>query len=181
MAIQIHEHLPLLESILGEHAQAIGSQFEPYKNHVYRVLNFCFAFHQCEGDDQEKLIIAACFHDLGMWPDDIVDYIAPSIALAQGYLSQRGKSHWSAEISEMIDLHHKFRSVRNSQFALVEVFRKGDWVDATQGLRRFGLPGADVKAVQSVFANLGFHNNLMRLAWGEFKRHPLNPLPMMKW
>jgi HD superfamily phosphohydrolase YqeK len=99
MAIQIHEHLPLLESILGQHAEAIGSQFEPYKNHVYRVLNFCFAFHPCEGDDQEKLIIAACFHDLGMWPGDIVDYIAPSIALAQGYLSQRGKSHWSAEIS----------------------------------------------------------------------------------
>jgi HD domain len=181
MAIKIHEHLPLLESILGERAQVIGSQFEPYKNHVYRVLNFCFAFHEGQGDDQEKLIIAACFHDLGMWPGDIVDYLAPSIALAQDYLLRRGKREWSAEISEMIDLHHRFRRVRNSQFPLVEVFRKGDWVDATQGLRRFGLPRADVKAVQSVFANLGFHKNLMRLAWAEFKRHPLNPLPMMKW
>ena len=179
--MKIYEHLPLVESILNERAQVIGSQFQPYKNHVYRVLNFCFAFHDCHGDEQEKLIIAACFHDLGMWPGDVVDYLAPSILLAQNYLSQRGKSDWSAEISEIIDLHHKFRSVSNSQFPLVEVFRKGDWVDATMGLRRFGLPRSDVKAVQSAFANLGFHNNLIRLAWGEFKRCPFNPLPMMKW
>jgi hypothetical protein len=50
-----------LEGILAERAEVIGSQFEPYKNHVYRVLNFCFAFHECHGDDEEKLIIAACF------------------------------------------------------------------------------------------------------------------------
>jgi hypothetical protein len=54
-------------------------------------------------------------------------------------------------------------------------------VDATQGVRRFTLTRADVKSVQAAFPNLGFHNNLVRLAWGQFLRHPLNPLPMMKW
>jgi len=181
MAITIRRNLPLLETILNERAEVIGSQFQPYKNHVYRVLNFCFAFHECRGDDEEKLIIAACFHDLGMWPGDVVDYLAPSISLAQEYLAQSGKTEWSAEISEMIELHHKFRAVRDARHPLVEVFRKGDWVDASLGMRRFGLPRADVREVQSAFANLGFHNNLMRLAWGEFKRHPFNPLPMMKW
>jgi hypothetical protein len=37
------------------------------------------------------------------------------------------------------------------------------------------------KSVQAAFPNLGFHNNLVRLALGQFLRHPLNPLPMMKW
>jgi hypothetical protein len=53
--------------------------------------------------------------------------------------------------------------------------------DATQGVRRFTLSRADVKSVQAEFPNLGFHKNLVRLAWGQFMRHPLNPLPMMKW
>jgi hypothetical protein len=64
---------------------------------------------------------------------------------------------------------------------LVEVFRKGDWVDATKGLRRFGLPKSLVVEVQSAFPNLGFHNNLVRIAMKEFWKRPLNPLPMMKW
>lgn len=179
--MKIHKNIPLLESILAEREEVIGAQFEPYKNHVYRVLNFCFAFHECHVDDEEKLIIAACFHDLGMWPGDVVDYLEPSITLAQGYLQRSGKAGWTDEISEMIDLHHKFRTVKNSRFPLVEVFRKGDWVDATQGVRRFTLSRADVKSVQAAFPNLGFHNNLVRLAWGQFLRHPLNPLPMMKW
>ena len=107
--------------------------------------------------------------------------LEPSIALAREYLKRSGRPEWRDEISEMIDLHHKFRAVKNSRYPLVEVFRKGDWVDATQGMRRFTLTRADVKSVQAAFPNLGFHNNLVRLAWGQFLRHPLNPLPMMKW
>ena len=171
--IQTRKNLPLLESILGERAETIGPQYQSYKNHVYRVLNFCFAFHECRNDDEEKLIVAGCFHDLGIWPGDVVDYLASSIALVQDYLRRRGKSAWSEEISEMIDSHHKVRRARDSQFPLVEVFRKGDWVDATQGLRRFGLPHADVRAVQSALANLGFHRNLLRLTWAEVQTAPL--------
>jgi hypothetical protein len=104
-------------------------------------------------------LLQAAFATLAKWPGDVVDYVAPSIGLVQTMLRRRGKSDWSEEISRMIDLDDKVRRVRDSRFQLVEVFRKGDWVDATQGLRRFGLPHADVRAVQSAFANLGFHNN----------------------
>jgi len=38
--MKIQKNIPLLESILAERAEVIGAQFEPYKNHVYRVLNF---------------------------------------------------------------------------------------------------------------------------------------------
>ena len=179
----IETKLPLLESILGARQSMIGSQYEPYRNHVYRVLNFCFAFHPCsEGsDDREKLVIAACFHDLGIWPDDVVDYLAPSIELAKQYLIGAGKQAWSAEIEMMIDLHHKFRKVTNCDCPLVEVFRKGDWVDASLGLRRFGLPRSYIRDVKKAFPNLGFHRNLLRLTMKQLRYHPLNPIPMMKW
>jgi hypothetical protein len=179
--MHIRPHIPLLEEILSPRAAVIGDQYEAYKNHVYRVLHFCFAFHQCEGDDEAKLVTAACFHDLGMWPGDVIDYLEPSIRLAQVYLKERGLASWIPEITQMIDLHHRFRKAPASAHPLVEVFRKGDWVDATMGLRRFGLTRGHVKEVKAAFPNLGFHNNLIRITCKEFWNRPLNPLPMMKW
>lgn len=64
---------------------------------------------------------------------------------------------------------------------MVEVFRRGDWVDATMGLRRFGLPRSVVKDVQAAFPNLGFHRGLVRIALRELPRRPFHPLPMMRW
>lgn len=179
--MNITEHLPLLEHILSERRTLLGTQYEPYKNHCYRMINFCLAFHPCEGEQLEKIIIAAAFHDLGIWPNDVVDYLPPSIALAQAYLKEHNQTEWLDEISEMIDLHHKFRSVKNSRFTLVEVMRKGDWTDVSFGLRRFGLDKRFYRAVCQRFPNLGFHKNLTRLTKEQFKRSPLNPLPMMKW
>ncbi|MBU6170076.1 MAG: HD domain-containing protein [Verrucomicrobia bacterium] len=179
--MHIRTHIPLLEEILSPRATVIGAQYEAYKNHVCRVLHFCFAFHQCEGDDEAKLVTAACFHDLGMWPGDVIDYLEPSIRLAQEYLKERCLESWIPEITQMIDLHHRFRKAPASANPLVEVFREGDWVDATMGLRRFGLTRGQVKEVQVVFPNLGFHSNLIRITRKEFWKRPLNPLPMMKW
>jgi len=179
--MNIEENLPLLEEILNEWKETIGSQYEPYKNHVYRVVNFCFALHESTPDDKKKLIIAGCFHDLGIWPDDIVDYLSPSIELAKTYLKENNKEQWLTEIELMIDLHHKCRQVNNCEYLLVEVFRKGDWIDVSKGLRSFGLPKKSIQQVLKAFPNLGFHTNLMKLGTAELFKYHRNPLPMMKW
>jgi hypothetical protein len=180
-AVTIRPCLPLLEEILSPREVVIGDQFEAYKNHVYRVVHFCFAFHPCKGDDESKLITAGCFHDLGMWPGDVIDYLAPSIELAKSYLEEKNLQAWIPEVTTMIDLHHRFRTAPSSVSPLVEIFRKGDWVDASMGLRRFGLSKSVVREVQGAFPNLGFHQNLIRIMCKEFWNRPLNPLPMMKW
>ncbi|MCV6636082.1 hypothetical protein [Candidatus Albibeggiatoa sp. nov. NOAA] len=180
-SLEIEQYIPLLESILGQWRDTIGDQYEPYKNHLYRVLNFCFALHQCQADDREKLIITACFHDLGIWPDGNVDYLSPSVTLAKQYLADNNKQDWFAEIELMIDLHHKCTAT-DTAYPLVEVFRKADWIDVSMGIRRFGLRRKEVKAILKTFPNLGFHNNLTRLTMKQIRQHPFqNPLPMMKW
>ncbi len=179
--MKIETRLPLLDSILDNRQQALGRDFEPYKNHVYRMLHFCCAFHECRPDDKEKLIIAGCFHDLGIWPGGIIDYLAPSIELAKKYLLEVGKEGWAAEIATMIDQHHKLTTVKNCPYPLVEIFRKGDWVDASLGIRKFGLAIEVIHQVQSAFPNLGFHKNLLRLGTKELFINHRNPLPMMKW
>jgi hypothetical protein len=81
----------------------------------------------------------------------------------------------------MISEHHKLTEYRNATYPLVELFRRGDLVDLSFGLFRFGLSKDYVNCVKARFPNAGFHANLARLAAEWFPKHPLNPAPMMKW
>ncbi len=177
----IEDRIPLLEEILDRWARELADDHLGYRNHVYRMVHFCFALHDCDAEAREKVLIAGCFHDLGIWARGTFDYLSPSIALAKEYLSARGLDGWMPEIERMIDLHHKLRRVRDEGSPLVEVFRKGDLVDLSLGLVRFGLARGSVRAVRHRFPNAGFHGRLVRIAGGWLRRHPSNPLPVLKW
>jgi hypothetical protein len=179
-AVRIEERIPLLEEVLDGWSRELGDDYQGYRNHVYRMVHFCFALHDCDAEEREKILVAGCFHDLGIWARGTFDYLPPSIALAKEYLSARGLDGWSPEIERMIDLHHKLRRVRDERHPLVEVFRRGDLVDFSLGLVRCGLPRRLVAEVKHRFPNAGFHKRLVRLAGGWIRRHPLNPLPVVK-
>ena len=92
--------IPTIDDVLNDHATALGDDFVPYRNHVYRIVNLCDAI---VGRSQlEKIAVAAVFHDLGTGPNGTFDYLAPSIALAHDYLVARGREDWTAEIEGMI-------------------------------------------------------------------------------
>lgn len=177
----IKEHIPLLEEILEEWQDTIGADYEGYKNHVYRMVHFCLALHDCNEEDRTKMIIAGCFHDIGIWTKNTVDYIPPSIQSAKEYLTNKNLQHWSAEIELMISEHHKVRQYNDKTYPLVELFRKGDLVDFSLGLFKFGISKDHINSVKANFPNAGFHKNLVKLAAKWFLKHPLDPAPMMKW
>ncbi len=177
----IEEHLPLVDEILEKWKNELGQDYPGYKNHVYRMIHFCFALHNCNNEDREKISIAGCFHDLGIWANNTLDYLPPSMALAKEYLKYNSFERWIPEIELMIDMHHKLRKYQDDRFPLIEVFRKGDSVDFSLGLVKMGLPKTYLKSVKKHFPNAGFHKRLTQLAWVWFFKHPLNPLPFMKW
>ncbi len=177
----IEDRIPLVEEILGEWESEIGKDFAGYKNHVYRMIYFCLAQNNFSVEDREKIIIAGCFHDIGIWTKNTFDYLPPSIDLANVYLKQNGLEQWILEIELMIDTHHKLGKFQDANHPLVEVFRKGDLVDFSLGLAKCGLPKTYIKSVKNQFPNAGFHKRLVKLAGGWFCRHPLNPLPVLKW
>ena len=177
----IEKFIPLLEEILSQWQETIGRDYEGYKNHVYRMIHYCFAFKDCNEEEREKIIIAAAFHDIGIWTKNTLDYIPPSISPAMEYLNKKNLNNWSTEIKLMIAEHHKVKQVRRDAYPLVEVFRKGDLVDFSLGLFKFGIPKNDIQKLKAQFPNAGFHKNLGKLALQRFIRHPLNPFPMMKW
>ena len=173
--------LPTVEHILDRHASELGDDLVAYRNHVYRVVNLCRAIAGDRHVELEKIAVAAAFHDLGIWTNKTFDYIAPSVALAREYLEARRLAEWIPEIDAMIADHHKVTPSRVHAHSLVEFFRRADWIDVSLGLRRFGLPSTFIAAVRATWPNAGFHRRLVELTIDRWWKHPLNPLPMVKW
>jgi hypothetical protein len=179
--MQIRTELPLLESLLLDWRDRMGADYPGYRHHVYRMLHFCFALRSCTAEEEEKLIIAGAFHDIGIWTHRTLDYLPPSVSVAHDWLERNQHHDWVEEISQMISEHHRLRSVTDSPYPLVELFRQGDLVDFSLGLVRCGLPMTLIRQVKAAFPNQGFHAGLGKKGLRWFLRHPLNPMPMMKW
>ena len=144
--LRIDEHIPLLEDILAPWKHDIGRDYPGYRNHVYRMVHFCFALPECvpdwNDDARRKVIIAGCFHDLGIWSDRTFDYLPPSIVRAAAYLKEHALDAWTPEVELMIASHHKLRRFTDGRYPLVEAFRRADLIDVSLGLVKFGLSGA---------------------------------------
>ncbi|TKB43328.1 HD domain-containing protein [Thalassotalea mangrovi] len=178
--MKINRHIDQLDTILSGYEDIIAEDYTGYRNHVYRMVHFCLALRDMDEDEQRKVYIAAAFHDIGIWLQNTVDYIEPSIPPAMQYLQDNQLQHWGDEIARMISEHHKVREYVDETMPLVEVFRRGDLVDFSHGLFRFGIDKAFIDSVQDAFPNAGFHKSLARRAGKWFIKHPFNPLPMMK-
>lgn len=179
--MSVETQIPLLDEILEPWESTIGDDFEGYKNHVTRMLNFCFYLVIPSEEERKKLIIAAAFHDIGIWSGNTVDYLPPSLVQARNYLNENGLEAWTEEIELIISEHHKVRQVKNDQYPLIEWFRRADLVDFSLGLIRHDVPKSFIEEVKDALPNAGFHKRLMELTWQQIKKDPFHPAPMMKW
>ena len=170
----------ILDEILSANARALGDDFVPYRNHVYRVVNLCARLHSASSDELRRLAIAAAFHDLGIWTASTFDYLRPSMALAEAYLTRSGQPESVTEVNEMIFEHHKILPYRGTAQPLVESFRKADWIDVTRGLLTFGIPRPFIAELYRAWPSRGFHRRLVQLAAQRFRSNPWSPLPMVR-
>lgn len=171
---------PTIEGLLGSYRGIIGRDYGRYRNHVYRVFLNCLLLDDKPGNE-ERYAIAAAFHDIGIWTDNTLDYLGPSMDKAREYLKETGRTEWREEISLMIDMHHKWSKYRGKYEGTVEVFRKADWIDVSSGLITFGVDRHAIGSNRKWYANAGFHRFLIVATAKAFLRNPFrNPLPMFK-
>jgi hypothetical protein len=169
----------IIEKVLEENKNFLKSDYDKYKNHVYRVFHLCLKIDR-QTENTDKYAIAAAFHDLGIWTHQTFDYLEPSINQAREYLDRIRKPEWKDEIACMIDMHHKWSRYSGQNEKTVEAFRRADWIDVTWGIINFKIDGKEIRKLQKKFPNLGFHGFLLKQSVKNFLKHPLNPLPMFK-
>lgn len=169
----------LVEEILDahrHHARGDDQGYRGYRGHVYRVLNLARVLVDDGGDRDDKLAVAAAFHDLDVF--STLDYLAPSIRAQDAWLKQTGRHAWAPELAVVIAEHHRFRTYRGVHASMAEGFRRADLVDLSQGLIRFGIPREYVSAVRNSFDVETFFTRVIpRMTARHLRRHPLNPLP----
>src|SRR4051812_35299180 len=173
---------PLIDEILDAHREVARGQdaaFEGYRNHAHRVHNFARAISSLSPEDEEKIAIAAAFHDLFVF--DGLDYLEPSIEEAARYLQSTGREAWDREVALTIAFHHRVRPYRGEAAGLVEPFRRADWNDVTGGVVRGGIPRELRKAADAEFPVGDFvPKALTKLALSWLPRHPLRPAPSFR-
>lgn len=173
--------LPIIDELVEPWMPVIGRDFAGYRNHCRRVFLFAATLSGAEGESLRRIAIATAYHDLGIWTDATFDYIEPSKRLVHAWLESNGRTAWSEEIETMIEEHHKVTPWSCNPDWLVEPFRKADWIDVSLGALTFGLDRRYILEIRRRYPNAGYHPSLARLTFARMKKHPKDPLPMMKW
>lgn len=168
-----------IETLLQRFSDVMKQDREKYRNHVYRVFLNCLMLDP-DVRNEEKYAVAAVFHDIGIWSDNTIDYLGPSIVQVEKYLREAGKEYWIEEMGQMIYWHHKTGTHKGNYSSTVETFRKADWIDVSLGLINFGLDRKKLQYYRNLFPNRGFHFFLLRKIARNLMKHPLRPLPMFK-
>jgi hypothetical protein len=166
---------PIVDAVLDRHRDALGDATATYRNHVYRCINYHQLLLGTTIPDVAALAWAA--HDLGIWTAGTFDYLAPSADLATEHADEFGVTD-TDQLRAMITDHHRLRP---SPERMTETFRKADLVDVSHGFLSNRIGRSAVRAVVVELPYRGFHAFLAKGLGGHAARHPLRPLPMMRW
>lgn len=155
---------PTLDSVLERHSKVIGSDAQAYRNHCLRVLSYTrFFLTRDYGFGEKELADAAAtlsyglaYHDIGLWTDNTLDYLQPSADRARKELA--GVKGIDVDtVAAIITEHHKVTPWEGKNAALVNAMRRGDWVDASLGVVRQGMPSGNIASANAALPNAGFH------------------------
>lgn len=179
--MRILEQHEIIEAVLEPWSAALGPARVAYRGHVYRVLNAARWLLGTERHDA-LLAVAGAFHDLGIWSDATFDYLPPSARRAEQYAHEHGEID-PALVATIIEQHHRLRRyVEAAPLAdVVEAFRRADLVDLSRGLLSAGLDRERRRELVTAFPYAGFHGHLVRIGLAWWLRHPLRPLPMVRF
>jgi len=182
----IHK-FPLIDELLDARRGVFGgAESEPvfvgYRNHAYHLLNFARQWVDPSPEREEKIAIAAVFHDIAAWPGGNLEYLSPSADQAEAYLEQVGRSAWKPEMRLMIESHHKITAYKGQSREWVEPIRRADWCDVSFATMRFGLPKGFIDEVRAAFPLDPFYpSHVYKATFRWMLRHPLNPIPILRW
>ncbi len=173
---------PLVEEILDSHRNhAAGDErgWASYRGHVYRVLNLARAIVPDRDHRDDKLAIAAAFHDIDVFSS--LNYLGPSIRTMDAWLKITGRGAWTEELAVIVAKHHHLTTYKGRHAELAEAFRRADLNDLSQGLIRSRMPREHVRAVrQSIDVGVFFTRTVPRAIVRHLVRHPLDPLPIVR-
>jgi len=162
--IEIIDRSDWVEELLEPYRLTIGRDFAAYRGHVYRTITYAMHFLKGAPEHRKMVETAFVYHDICLWTKSDLAYLEPSEELALADNAQKGFGLDRETLRAAIHWHHKVTGFRGKDADIVNAVRKGDWIDASQGMVRHGLSKDQVKKVQNAIDDHGFPQVLQRLA-----------------
>lgn len=162
--LDIIAHSDRVEALFEPLKEMVGADFEPYRNHVYRVLTYATHFLGSRQERVAEVETALVYHDVGLWAAGDLAYLEPSIDLCLADNERLGWGHDPQILSDMIRWHHKVFPFTGPNAHEVNAVRRGDWIDASGGKVRMGVPRPQIARVEEAIPVLDFPKVLERLA-----------------
>ena len=166
------------EAIFQEHKLVLGKDFEHYRGHCYRILNYMnywklneVEFKTCE--------VAIPFHDMGIWTHKTMDYLEVSFEGAKKYIEEKKLDIEKDSLENIIVNHHKISKIKDN--SLAEKLRKADLIDLSFGVIKFGIDQKAMHSIVSEFPFLEFQQVIFKKVFSHAVRNILNPFPMLKF
>ena len=167
--IVVYEQHSTLDVQLKTVQDALGTDFEGYRNHCLRTLTF--VHHQMPDLVFEKqpnildiVSVALAFHSVGMWTHGPQDYIKHSTALMEQNLRKEGiwddnSIHMMREIILLHDLFGEYKDGESEWMnEMIDTVRHAYWADTTVGFIRGDMHTSIVEAAYKKVPDAGFHN-----------------------
>jgi hypothetical protein len=170
----------IADDLFAAYPTQFGAAQCAYRGHVHRDIGLVGLQIDLDMEDAALLGVAAFFHDAGIWLDRTFDYLSPSIGRALDHLGSVNPSD-DAVVRATIMEHHRLRRARSSH-PMVEAFRRADLTDLSGGL--VPSPGVSFRDYQDLakrYRSCRFRWQLTAIFLRWVVRHPLRPLPMVKW
>lgn len=161
--IKIISESPTVEARLSPFREKVGKDYDGYRNHIYRVLTYTLHFLGEDETQREAIETALVYHDIGLWSDAQTAYLEPSIQRVLADNQEHGWGYDEQLLRDIIYWHHKVTAFRGPHANIVNAVRKADWVDATGGRIRKGLPKAEIRRVMEAIPPSGFYETLQRI------------------
>ncbi|MDX6671406.1 MAG: uncharacterized protein QOI91_1769 [Solirubrobacteraceae bacterium] len=151
-----------------------GGPDGPLERHSVRAYLLAVELAGAEDIDRELLLCAALLHDAGLYPgaETKAAYVTDGRVLAERVLAPFA---WPAErltrCGDAVERHHELRS-QAARGAEVELLRRADRIEVSQGLIREGLDRAVIRDIRRRIPTKGFVPEILRLLGRAARRRP---------
>jgi len=125
--------------------------------------------------DRELMLVAALLHDIGLYDEASRGgaYVADGARFAKPLLRENG---WDeariVHCGEAIERHHELRP-QWKHGSEVELIRRGDLVELSNGLIRFGIPRVWIKDLFEAISREGTYGEIGRMVRHAARERPL--------
>ena len=168
---------PAERSALDALRHATGDTGGPMERHSLRVFLIAERL-AAEGGidaDPEILLVAGLLHDIGLYDDATHGgvYVAEGAEFAEPILREHGWSEDRTRLcADAIERHHELRP-QWDRGAEVELIRRADLVELSDGLIRFGLSRGWIKGLGGAVSRRGVYAEIGREVAKALRTRPL--------